>query len=242
MDCTPKIFSFLKKRTHSCVFFCRNRSGFALIEILTALFLVSMILLAIPMAVNSSNREKLEEAIDTLDRAVRFATNESVLKNAMVRLRIDLEKSPVEYCVEVAPNGNLALPKDEDTSRMSIKELEREKEKQEKLNAKFSKVQEFKDTTKGFPENVTILGIAYTDNEKIKNEGNLNIYFYPSGERDGAIILMATEEEVAGLDVMPFQDRTNVRFEPLRETNNEDELYDAQMSIAKEMVDKWIKD
>lgn len=228
------------KTYNSKKFKAGSQTGFALIEILTALFLVSIVLLGIPMAVNTSDRSKLEDAIDSLDRAVRFATNEAVLKNSMVRLRLDLEKNPVEYFVEVAPNGGFVLPKEKDTSKLSLKELEREKEKREKLDSKFNKVEEFKDTVRDLDENVSVIGLANSEDTKIKNEGNLNIYFYPTGERDSALILLATREEVASIDILPFQDRTNVNFEPLKNADELDDPYEEQLSLAKEMVDKWI--
>ncbi|MDA9793265.1 prepilin-type N-terminal cleavage/methylation domain-containing protein [Bacteriovoracaceae bacterium] len=221
-----------------------QQKGFALIEILTALFLISMIMIAIPLGMGDSSRDKLEDAIDDLDRAVRFATNESILKNAIVRLRLDLEKKPVEYYVEVAPSGQFVIRKEIDTSRLSLKEKKYLDQKQESIDSKFNKVNEFKETTRELSEEVTILGLANSEDKKIKKEGNLNIYFYPSGERDSALLLFGTDQEVAALDILPFQDKTKLVFMPINTDADADadaEVYDIQMNKAEEILQEWIK-
>ena len=61
--------------------------------------LAAMIFLAIPSSDHVQKHRDLKTAVDDLDRSVRFASNESVLRNTVVRLRISLDKSPIEYTV-----------------------------------------------------------------------------------------------------------------------------------------------
>lgn len=217
-----------------------NHSGFSLIEILTALFVVSMVLLLVPWSNESGFRNNLEATINDLDRTVRFATNEAILKNAIVRLRINLEKDPPEYIVEATQTSDFVLPKAQDESKMSLKEIEQAKEKQKSLSNQFQLVPEFVDTKRAIPDSVTILGLATNDKPKIRTEGQLNLYFYPSGEKDSGILFLATEDEVASIDVLPFQDRTKIQYKRVPEEYNE-ELFDVQLNIAKEILDEWLK-
>jgi len=87
-----------------------NHQGFSLIEILVALVLAAMMFMVIPSSDHVQKHRDLQTAVDDLDRSVRFASNEAVLRNAVVRLRISLDKSPTEYTVEYGPAGNLPLP------------------------------------------------------------------------------------------------------------------------------------
>jgi prepilin-type N-terminal cleavage/methylation domain-containing protein len=74
--------------------------GFSLIEILVALLLAALIFTALPSSEDSRRHRDLQNAVNDLDRAVRFASNESVLRNTLVRLNVNLDKMPIEYTVE----------------------------------------------------------------------------------------------------------------------------------------------
>jgi prepilin-type N-terminal cleavage/methylation domain-containing protein len=218
----------------------KSHSGFSLIEILTALFVISMVLLLVPWSNESGFRNNLEATINDLERTVRFATNEAILKNSIVRLRINLEKEPPEYIVEFSTTPDFVLPKQEDESKMSLKELKAYQEKQKNISNQFQLVPEFVDTKREIPDSVTILGLATNDRPVIRTEGQLSLYFYPSGEKDSGILFLATDDEIASLDVLPFQDRTNVQYKRIPEEYTED-LFDVQLNLAKEVLDEWIK-
>ena len=52
----------------------------------------------------------------------------------------------------------------------------------------------------------------------IIKDGNASIYFYPTGEKDAALIFFATYEEFAFLEVAPFLNRTRNGFQTLGES------------------------
>ena len=224
----PKISKFIK-----------HDQGFSLIEILVALVLAAMIFLAVPSSDNVQKHRDLQTAVDDLDRSVRFAGNEAVLRNTVVRLKISLDKTPVEYTVEYGPAGNLPLP---DMPEKTSKSLEEEKSEQDKLIAldrQFNKVEEFEDIKHELSNDVTILGMASTSAKKLVRDGEATLYFYPTGEKDGGLIIFSTIEEIAYLEIAPFLSETKSVFEPLK-TSGVAKLEDILQTRMDEVYKEWL--
>jgi prepilin-type N-terminal cleavage/methylation domain-containing protein len=108
----------------------QGQRGFSLIEILVALILASLVFLAVPSGDDTQKHRDLQSAVSDLERSVRFASNESILRNTVVRLRISLDKQPIEYNVEYGPPGNMPLP---DMPEKTSKSLEEDKADQAKI-------------------------------------------------------------------------------------------------------------
>lgn len=216
-----------------------NHQGFSLIEILVALVLAALIFLAVPSSDNVQRHRDLQTAVDDLDRSVRFAGNEAVLRNTVVRLRISLDKSPVEYTVEYGPAGNLPLPEMTEKTSLSLEEEKAEADKRAALDRQFTKVEEFEDIKHEISSDVTILGVASTSQKKLMDQGEANIYFYPTGEKDGALIIFSTVEEMAWLEIAPFLSETNSVFEPLN-TSSVAKLEDILQTRMEEVYKQWL--
>lgn len=221
------------------IFNHNNQRGFSLIEILVALVLAAMIFLAVPESDHVQKHRDLKSAVDDLDRAVRFAGNEAVLRNAVVRLRLSLDKSPVEYTVEYGPQGNFPLPDMPEKEQKSLEEEKAEKEKRAKLDREFTKVAEFEDIKHEISPDVTVLGMATTSQKKLMKEGEANLYFFPTGEKDGGIIIFSTVEEIAYLEIAPFLSETNSVFEPLKESKVA-KLEDILQTRMDEVYKEWL--
>lgn len=213
--------------------------GFSLIEILVALVLAALIFLAIPSSDNVQKHRDLQTALDDLDRSVRFASNEAVLRNSVVRLRISLDKKPTEYTVEFGPTGNFPLPDFTEKISMSLQEEKIEQEKKANLNKQFNKVDEFEDIKHKFSDNVEVLGMATTTIKNLIKEGEANLYFYPTGEKDGGIIILSTNEELAYIEIAPFLSETNIVFKPLN-TSSVAKLEDILQTRMEEVYKEWI--
>lgn len=215
--------------------------GFTLVEIMVALMLVVLVFAIIPNQIGSDDHAKLEESIQEIDRAVRFSINESILRNSITRLYIDLDKEPQEYVVEYGNSANIVLPTLGDDDRMSIKEREQQKKIIKSLDAQFNRVDEFADETKKFPDGVSVQAIASSYINNLKKDGALAIYFYPTGEKDNTLIFLSTDQEISWIDIPPFENKTFVDFY----TFTESELVNLDISLdnkIKEIYDKWIKD
>lgn len=214
--------------------------GFSLIEILVALLLASLIFLAIPSSDNVQRHRDLQMALDDLDRAIRFAGNESVLRNSVVRLKISLDKNPVEYTVEYGPQGNFPLPDLPKRESLSLEETKAAQEKQASIDQQFNKVEEFEDIKHEISPDVSILGLANTNSNELISDGEASLYFYPTGEKDGGLIIFSTIEEIASLEIAPFLSQTNSVFEPLG-TSGVAKLEDILQTRMEEVYKKWLE-
>jgi prepilin-type N-terminal cleavage/methylation domain-containing protein len=216
-----------------------NQRGFSLIEILVALVLAALIFLAVPSSENVQRHRDLKTAVDDLDRSVRFASNEAVLRNTVVRLRISLEKVPVEYTVEYGPQGNLPLPDMPEKPSKSLQEEKAQADQRAALDRQFNQVPEFEDIKHELSADVTVLGVASTSQKQLFREGEATIYFYPTGEKDGGLIIFSTVEEIAYLEIAPFLSETKTVFEPLK-TSGVAKLEDILQTRMDEVYKEWL--
>lgn len=216
-----------------------NDQGFSLIEILVALVLAAMIFLAVPTSDTTQKHRDLQSALDDFDRSIRFASNESVLRNSVVRLRISLEKSPIEYTVEYGPAGNLPLPDMPEKSSKSLQDEKNEADKKAALDKQFNKVEEFEDIKHEIPMTVEVQAVASTSQKQLMKEGEASLYFYPTGEKDGGLIILSTDNEVAHLEVAPFLTETNQVFEPLN-TSSVAKIDDIIQTRVDEVYKTWL--
>lgn len=218
----------------------QSQSGFSLIEILVALVLAALIFLAIPGSDSSKKHRELKSAIDDIDRSIRFASNEAILRNTVVRLKISLDKSPVEYVVEYGPAGNLPLPDLKPSKQsLSLEEQKQELDKKTAINRQFNKVEEFEDIKHEIHPDVSILGISNTQDKEMITNDEAYIYFYPTGEKDGGLIVFSTNEEVAYIEISPFLNETTSIFETLP-LSSVAKLEDILQTKLDDIFKKWL--
>lgn len=217
-----------------------SQKGFSLIEIMVALALVALILVIIPIGGDTDARKDLEQSIYDIDRAIKFSADEAILRNKIVRLRFELDKSPVEYSVEYSTSADLILEESVDLEKLSLSEREEYQEKQNKINAKFQKVNEFAEENKLIPQNAQLYGLANTYQDYIQTTGDVSLYFYPTGDKDEAIIFFATNLELASLIVPAFENENTEEYF----TFTEYELENIDQTLenkTEEIYQQWIK-
>jgi len=219
--------------------FLADQRGFSLIEILVALTLAALVLLAVPTSDTTATHRNLQTAVADIERAMRFASNESVLRNTVVRLRISIDKEPIEYNVEYGPPGNMPLPDMPEKTSKSLDEEKAEQDKIAKLNQQFTKVEEFEEIKHEIPGDVQILGMATSFQKKVISQGDASLYFYPTGEKDAAIVFFATEEEMAWLEIQPFLSESRSVFEPIK-TESVAKLEDILQTRMDEVYKEWV--
>jgi prepilin-type N-terminal cleavage/methylation domain-containing protein len=217
-----------------------GQHGFTIVEIMVALSLIVLIFTLIPTSSPEKDHATMQEAVDNIDRAVRFSNNESILRNAIVRIRFDLGTEPVEYLVEYGEGADLILEESKDLSKLSIKERARELAKSKKMDSQFVRVDEFVNENNKLPEGVSVYSIATTYYKNMITDGNASIYFYPTGERDSSIIIFNNGFELGTLIIPPFEQRTDDDYFPFSESELAN-LNDSLENKAKEVFDKWRK-
>ena len=182
-----------------------SQKGFSLIEILVAMALVSIILL-IAVGTDFSDRKSLDQILDKYERVIRFSSDEAILKNNFVRMNLNIDKDDGQHLsLEYSDDKNfvidLELARRESSESESDKELREEKEKEQ--NSSFSNVPEFEAEDFELPGNVVLLGSGSELTENFITSGKTQIYFYPNGQKDASIIIFATSDELATLEVEP---------------------------------------
>ena len=219
-----------------------GQQGFTLVEILVALVLVVGLFTLIPTSSSDEQHANLEESLFDIERAVRFAANEAILRNSIVRISITLDQNPQTYTIEFSTTGGLVLPETpEDVARLSIKEREELEKKQKDLDSQFSSIAEFAEEPKTFKRFVVMLGFGNTIKEDIIISGKAHIYFYPTGERDASILFFSTEEEFASLSIAPFENRFERNFSLYNESDTFN-VEAAQENRMKETFEQWLKE
>ncbi len=218
------------------------RAGFSLIEILVTLFIIVLVF-SLASNINFTNRHALEEALEKFERAVRFSQGESALRNAMVRIHFDLDKGPQTWSVEYGPDDRFVIPifKFSSDIMTGLKEQEDYKRVVTTTNKSFNKIKEFQDKEESVPDSVKIIGIGSVLEKRLITQFETSIYFYPSGEKDDALIILATDNEIVALFIDaygPNIKRQYIALEGVQDAEKEEK----QDQLAKEIFESWRKE
>lgn len=217
-----------------------NHKGFTLIEMLVALLLVTIVL-SVVSGTSFSTRRNLDEALSDIERGIRFSTDEAALRNAMIRVKFNFDEDPQTWSVEFGPDGNFVLPANKTQAVTSKSEDEQNKKKRSKIDKKFSRVKEFSDGEKEFSAGVRIIGMATTLTQSMMLQGENALYIYPTGEKDSAIIVVATDDELASIKVSPFTMDLERKYYAI-DLDSSDDIIDKQVEMAEEIYQEWLKE
>lgn len=219
-----------------------NQKGFSIIEIMVAIALVAIILIGIPLTNSNSDRDLMNESIDNLRRAIRFASDEAVLKNSLVRINFNLDAVPQEFIVEYASSSKLTLTKPNNSNtNFSLLERERAEKKAQEFNRKFTISADFSESPIKVKEGIQIEGIVTSYLNEVVREGEMGVYFYPTGERDNAVIFLSSFSEVGMLAIEPFETNTRTEFLVLEDVNQDNFDTKRDRGIS-ELYQEWLKE
>jgi hypothetical protein len=218
-----------------------------MIEILVALFIAVMVVTAFTASSSSmfaSTRQELEQSMDMIKRAVRFSSDEAILRNRIVRISLNLDTKPQTMSVDYGPDEKFILPNflQDDVSKLGIREREERQKKEKKLEQSFTAVKEFQENAYQFNENITIVAVGSTLTNALFDEGNISLFFYPNGEKDGAHITFTSGEEMATINYESFTRKIDEEFSNVTEFFDDLELQtNSYQEWAKGSFDQWIK-
>lgn len=205
-----------------------------------AIVLVATLVTLIPSSNEGGEHDELEKAMDQMKRASRFSVNEAILRNVIIRINFNMESLPVEYNIEYGKRADLVLPETIDTSRLSIKEREALDASEKKFSTQFNPVTEFEEGTKKFPETIQFYGLGTAYYASIISEGSPSIYFYPTGEKDSALLFFYSPDEIAILEISPFEDTVTESF--YKFTPNEKQNFDNALERkTTEIFKEWLR-
>lgn len=218
-----------------------GQQGFSIIEILVAIVLLVVVFTMLPQTMTQSERDKIQSSITKIDRAISFATSEAILRNSIIRIKLNLDKDPIEYSIEYGQGSDIVLPQTKDLSKLSIRDREVELKKLKKLDGQFAKVDEFVDSDETLPEGIYIYALGTTYTPDLVKDGNAFIYFYPTGEKDNAIIIFNSSQEIATLKISPFEEKTFDDYFVFSESDLANLDYTLE-NKAKDIFEKWLKE
>jgi len=219
----------------------RRQEGFSLIEILVALFLMTLIFNFVTN-VNFTDRQALEEVSNNVERAIRFAANETAIRNVIVRMHFKMGGDKQDYTVEYGPDGQFVIPMKRDTSIvLSEAEEAEELKKQEEVNKKFNKVRELSDDRIALPKQVRMIAATSLKANEFYQGDEFSWYFFPNGEKDEGMAFFATETEVLGIGIEAFTSNVQKVYRPVPNDPDDQrvELVERQDRLAKEMYEEW---
>ena len=105
---------------------------------------------------------------------------------------------------------------------------------------KFTKVSEFQDKNNELSSNIKIIGIATPQSEKLQTKGEVSIYAFPTGEKDEAIVLIGSDEDIISLKINPFNLKIERENFPIEKSKDQaKELGERQQNKAQEIFTKW---
>ena len=217
-----------------------STKGFTLLEILIALGLMSLVF-SFALNYNFSSRQLLEAEVKKIERAIRYSGDETSLRNKIIRIKFDLEKTPQSFTIEYGPDDNFVLPAKKYPEKDSLTETKLKKLSKDlkKIDKKFIPLSDISAENLVIDEALKIIGIGIIEDQKIVYDFYPSIHFYPSGERDGVVIFVASEQEIIGIVVSPFKnDIQNIYRELVYNEYNEIEevQYETMMSIFQDYL------
>ncbi len=122
---------------------------------------------------------------------------------------------------------------------MSISEREEKEKILEDLNSKFKKITEFEDRSQSLDGDVKIIGVATTLRPQIIYDEQVSVYTYPSGERDGALIIIASFNEALGLIIEPYTGNIRREYVIIDEDLEKEKEYER---VREELFRRWAQD
>ena len=217
----------------------KNSEGFSLLEILVALTLIGFTSFAVISSMGRPGRE-LEEMASNLERIHRFALDEAIFRNRVVRLRFFLDRHPQEYAVEYGPNADFVVPSVAFSSEepLGLQERESFERGREEMNQHFYRVTEFSEKNREVPQNIT-LAVGTNLSQVLMTEGEASIFFYPDGERDASFITLGDGERLSVITAEPFMEEVEISSEAVPQDDSGP--FEAQTAMAQELFEKWIK-
>lgn len=218
-----------------------TKTGFTLIEILIALALMSLVF-SFALNYNFTSRQVLEGEVKKIERAINYASDESSLRNKVIRLKFKLDDNPQTFSVEFGPDDNFVLPSKTypEKSTLTESQIAEIEEELKLLDRNFIPITDINEENLRLDENVQILGIGILEDRKIIFDFNPSIYFYPSGEKDGVIIFLTSNEEIISIVVSPFMATIEKIYRTIEYKEN-DEIDEIKYNTMVSMFEDYLK-
>ena len=217
-----------------------GHKGFTLLEVLVALGLMALVFTLVSVG-NFNPRQKIDESLENLERSIRFASDESAIRNAVIRIHFFMEKNPAEFSVEYGPADSFMLPAQTDEPIIkSLADQEKADKEQKKINQKFNRIKEFQEKNAELPDGIRLIAVVTSVQNKLITEGQPSLYMFPTGEKDSGLIIVGNTEEIAGISIDGFSQNYDRVYKKIENATKEN-LTEIQNKMAEELFKEWGK-
>ncbi|MFG1499345.1 type II secretion system protein [Halobacteriovorax sp. XZX-3] len=214
-----------------------GQSGFTLIEILVSMALASLLLYMVAGSTFSSRRN-LDDTIENVERVIRFSSDEASLTNKFLRVGFDLEDIDQKLSLEMAQSNDFVIDMD---STKNYDDMTDEEKKEANKKGRFMPLPDFDANDFRPTGGVRIVAVGSTLTQKLHITGKPYVYFYPTGEKDSVIIILATEDEMVALSTEPYSQVINREYVALEDVNfSSDDFIEKLTTKAEELYNEWL--
>ena len=218
------------------------QKGLTLVEILVALTIAALLVYVSVSNTSSSDRNNLDEAMDTVEKIINFSINESVLRNRITRAHFDLTQKIPKITIEFNSDHEFVLPdiKKYDDKNLRDSEQKAKKKLINKINSKFKAIEDLDSDQLKIPSSVQILGIATSLMPSFITDEETSLYIYPTGERDRALIIFAAFHQITAMMIEPYTGEIKREYTTLTVADKDDLETEYEKAVEKFFAD-WQK-
>lgn len=183
-----------------------DASGFTLIEVLVTLFIIGLIVGLGASVLFPSDEARLREAASRLAGTFQYLRDEAAVKNQYYLLVFDLEGR--NYRVELSQEPFITVPLTVDEDKIVA-------EATLAAEPAFEQAAGSLVETVRLPEGVKIKDLYTAHEKRIREEGQVFVYFLPNGWVEPSVLNLSDDEETKfySLEINPLTGRAKIRSE-----------------------------
>lgn len=182
--------------------------GYTLLELTVVIAIVLLASVAVVAGVQSVRKASLSSAAATLSAAIRYLYDLAVLNSRPYRLVISLGQGKFRG-EEVGEGCSSALLPSEEERRYEVeKKGQREGQVSTKAPEEAPVLPRFKDNLLGersLPKGIEFKGVMTSHQDEVTEEGEAEIYFFPSGYVEKALIYLRKGETIYTVETIPLR-------------------------------------
>lgn len=165
-----------------------TNEGFTLLEIMIVIALIALVTAIMAPGFTGIFRTSNESFVKQTAMLLKDARDRALLTDKLVRLRLDLDKQ--EFWLEEAPSSYL-LPK---TPDRPLDQRARE-EADKKEESAYRMLSELTKEKRSVPKGLKLMEVISPRAKNPIKEGMSDVFFYPNGNADGAVLHFESEEK-----------------------------------------------
>jgi len=181
--------------------------GFTVLELMVVIAIVLFVSAAVVASVQSLKQASLSTQADRLAVSIRYLYDLAALNNTVYRLVIDMDSNAYwgEEVSESSRCGSAILPSEREALYSLDMEVQTPKEPPKTAEQSPSPTKENLLTRTTLPKGLSFGGVMTSHQDELQEEGKANIYFFPSGYVEKALIYINKGETTYTIETHPLK-------------------------------------